>query len=46
MRTIQVDIQMIRSALQNFDWETNPDWENKLFEIKSSIKKYWHDHKS
>lgn len=44
--SIQVQLQQIRSRIQNFDWETNPEWEMDLYEIKASIKKYWHDHKS
>lgn len=43
--TIQQDQQLIRSAIQNLRWETDPEWEDKFIEIKSAIRKYWHDYK-
>jgi len=43
--SIQVDQQLIRSLLQNFDWETNPKCLSDLLEIQKSITNYWLNHK-
>ena len=32
-KSIQVIQQEIRSAIQNFDFETNPDWREQHFKI-------------
>ena len=45
MTTIQVKQQIIRSMIQNFDWETNPDWDESWKEIYKEIAEYWIDFK-
>lgn len=40
-KTIQIAQQEIRSLIENFDWETNPQWENNIDLIKVSIFQYW-----
>lgn len=40
-KTIQVKQQEIRSLLQNFNWETDPNWANKLLKITKEIDDYW-----
>ncbi len=46
MNSIQVDQQLIRSLLNNFDWETNPNWFEDFEQIRKSINNYWENHKS
>lgn len=45
MGTIQVDQQIIRSLLENFDWEGNPKWKEELSNIETKIQIYWDTHK-
>ena len=45
MTTIQVKQQIIRSMIENFDWETNPDWDESWKEIYREIAEYWIDFK-
>ena len=45
MTTIQVKQQIIRSLIENFDWETNPDWINDWSEIYREIAEYWTEFK-
>jgi len=33
--------QEITSLIQNFDYETNPDWEEKLAIIHDKISHFW-----
>jgi hypothetical protein len=40
-KSIQVKQQEIRSLLQNFNWETNPNWSNMLLHMKNEIDDYW-----
>lgn len=42
--TIQMMQQIIRSKLENFDWETNPEWQPDFYEIMNLIKIYWKDY--
>lgn len=42
--TIQMMKQIIDSKLQNFDWETNPQWQSEFYEIMNLIKIYWKDY--
>jgi hypothetical protein len=41
MPSIQQAKQVIDSLLQNFDWETSPNWPEKLDNIKNHIQEYW-----
>lgn len=41
MTTIQVKQQIIRSMIENFDWETNPKWDSLLEDIYKEIEEYW-----
>lgn len=45
MTSIQQKKQVIDSLLQNLDWETNPDWQQKMIIIDLNIKEYWNEHK-
>jgi hypothetical protein len=45
MTTIQVKQQIIRSLIQNFDWETNPDWIDDWKEVYKEIAEYWNEFK-
>ena len=45
-KTIKVVQQEIRSLIQNFDWETNPNWKLKLSNIETQIKFYWEGYKN
>lgn len=44
MPSIQQKQQVIRSLLQNFNWETNPDWQKSMIEIDDKIKEYWENY--
>lgn len=41
MTTIQVKQQIIRSMIENFSWETDPDWDESWKEIYKEISEYW-----
>ena len=43
--TIQQKQQLIRSLIQNFEWETNPNWSDELEEIGREILDYWNEYK-
>ena len=43
--TIQQKQQLIRSLIQNFQWETNPNWSDDLAEIGREILDYWNEYK-
>lgn len=45
MTTIQVKQQIIRSLIQNFDWETNKYWIDDWCEIYKEIAEYWTEFK-
>ena len=40
-KSIQVVQQEIRSLVENFDWETNPNWYLHLKKIEFKINDYW-----
>jgi len=33
--------QEITSLIQNFAWETDPDWQEKLIKIRKEINHFW-----
>ena len=41
MPSIQQKKQVIDSLLQNFNWETNPNWQEMMIEIDKKIDEYW-----
>jgi len=43
-KSIQVLQQEIRSLIQNFQWETDPEWQAKMVEIDAKIKDYWENY--
>ena len=44
MPSIQQIQQEIRSAIQNFQWETDTAWLLKLEIIQKKIESYWIEH--
>ena len=44
MTTIQVKQQIIRSMIQNFAWETNPNWDKQWKEIYREVAEYWSEY--
>ncbi len=41
MATIQTRQRVIRALLENFDWETDPNWRKDLDIIINKIHEYW-----
>ncbi len=42
-RQYKIRKQLIDSMLQNFDWETNPNWQIELTAIDMKIKQFWNE---
>jgi len=40
-QTIQVQQQIIRNRIINFQWETDPNWEFELINIGILVSLYW-----
>jgi hypothetical protein len=40
-KTIQIKQQEIRSLIENFDWETNPKWQDKWKKISYEVDDFW-----
>ena len=40
-KTIQEAKQEIDSMIQNLQWETDPNWNSEIFEIRKKIFQYW-----
>ncbi len=41
MPSIQQKKQVIDSLIQNFNWETNPNWQEMMVHIDEKIIDYW-----
>jgi len=40
-RNYQIKKREIDALLENFDWETNPEWRTKLIIINNKISSFW-----